>query len=673
MEYKMNTSRSIPKQKARVANNNQPENRELSSVKTPPNSSPRHDSNKMGSGDTLEKNREMTHFMSSKMINSTIKKQSALDVLSETIQNNKNATSIPIAEQAGPSTVQEGLSTASGSSSQETENQNLNTERPLTLERIAAESREPKTEDSIVLSQENSNTAIWDTQALVFKFLLPYLSIQDKKNLRLVRKDIDCLVRENVTFIELKKLNIDEVLKVFPCIEKIKIEENISKENIDKLLKMEHLKDIDIDLSISPNINFWEIDSRLRQKVTHLKCIGEQIRNTDLSEPSSPLPQLTNLDILNPLDENFNSFICNPKILPTLKCLKMEQKLNESILQHLDSSDTLTGLPLIGFKNRELPQLPQSLTSLTLENLLSLEELPQQLPPNLASLTLENLLSLEELPQLPQSLTSLTLENLPKLYTLRQQLPPNLASLTLENLPNLYTLRQQLPPNLASLTLYDLPNLYTLPQQLPPNLASLTLSRIKSLESLPQIPPNLASLTLYALPNLYTLPQQLPPNLASLTLENLPNLYTLPQQLPPNLAFLILENLPNLYTLPQQLPANLAFLTLKNLDNLESVPQQLPANLASLTFSNLPSLEALPQQIPPNLASLTLENLPKLYTLRQQLPPNLAFLTLKNLPNLHILPHQLPQKIINFNIDPELILISSMENRPDTISRNLEK
>jgi hypothetical protein len=107
--------------------------------------------------------------------------------------------------------------------------ENLNTERSLTLERIAAESREPNTEDSIVLSQANSNTGISDEAYQTFKLLLPHLPPEDKKNLRLVGKDIDRLVRENVTFIELKKININEVLKVFPCIEKIKIDENISK------------------------------------------------------------------------------------------------------------------------------------------------------------------------------------------------------------------------------------------------------------------------------------------------------------------------------------------------------------------------------------------------------------------------------------------------------------
>jgi hypothetical protein len=100
MEYKMNTSGNIPKQKASVADNNQPANRELSSVKTPPNSSPQHDSEEMGSEDTLEKNRSMTHLMSSELMQFAIKKESALDVLSKTIQNNNNATITPIAEQA---------------------------------------------------------------------------------------------------------------------------------------------------------------------------------------------------------------------------------------------------------------------------------------------------------------------------------------------------------------------------------------------------------------------------------------------------------------------------------------------------------------------------------------------------------------------------------------------
>jgi hypothetical protein len=410
-------------------------------------------------------------------------------------------------------------------------------------------------------------------------------------------------------------------------IEKIKIDDTISRKNIEKLLEMKHLKAIDIDLSKSPDINLGEIDLRLQQKITHLKCTGEQIRNIDLTEPSSSLPQLTHLDILNPLDENFKSFICNPQILPTLKCLKMEQELYQPILQELAWPETLTELQLMGFRNRELPQLPQNLTSLILKYLLELDTLPEQLPQNLASLTLKNLDNLESVPQ---------------------QLPQSLACLTLSGLRNLHILPQQLPQSLACLTLSGLRNLHILPQQLPQNLASLTLNYLHSLRALPQqLPQSLVSLTLSGLDSLCTLPQQLPQSLASLTLKQLEDLEALPQQLPQNLASLTLHRLPKLYTLPQQLPQNLVSLTLLGLHNLRALPQQLPQNLASLTLNWLPNLHTLPEQLPPNLASLTL----------------------KDLPSLRILPKELSQNIrhLNFNIDPELIRISSTENRPDTI------
>lgn len=191
-------------------------------------------------------------------------------------------------------------------------------------------------------------------------------------------------------------------------------------------------------------------------------------------------------------------------------------------------------------------------TTLTLNNLYTLSDLPRVLPPHITGLTIENA-ALTHLPPLPPGLQTLNLGRIPldRLPVLPQGLRTlNIETLNITELP-------ELPPGLQTLNITDV-RLAKLPT-LPNGLTEL-IARKLDLTSLPPLPPGLQTLHIdnMSLTHLPLLPSglqmmgmrdirlsrlpPLPPGLQTLEMRSIP-LSRLPP-LPPTLQFLAASNIP---------------------------------------------------------------------------------------------------------------------------------
>jgi hypothetical protein len=318
-----------------------------------------------------------------------------------------------------------------------------------------------------------SNESITNEKYKVFEFALPYLSRTDKENVKLCSRELNDCVKENDDVFEVNSSNINQVTEAFP-VEKIRINSlfSSSQEINESLSRLKRLTAIEMNLSISRSVNIWEIDSTIRQKITHLTCYEQQIINLPSDERLIYFPQLTHLTIIDPTGEENsrrNNFICIRTGLPVLRCLVLKQS-SENIYNpfspelKLECPDALTELKLIGLENvRELPNFPRNLAFLFISNLSNVKAIPDLYRyKNLRSLTLRNLPRLQCIAGLLTyyyncKLRSLTLRNLPQLQCIPSFLRDyyNFSSLTLCNLPQLQA-APELPRNLDHIFLHDI-------------------------------------------------------------------------------------------------------------------------------------------------------------------------------------------------------------------------
>ncbi len=381
--------------------------------------------------------------------------------------------------------------------------------------------------------------------------------------------------------------------------------------------------------------------------LTDLNCSGNQLLNLN------GIPNVSKLDCSNNKLTSFN--ISGLSNLSELNCSFNEiATLNVNTLSNLTNLNcgrnkivtlNLNGLPnLIDFDCSANSEL----TSVTLNNLTSLQNFRGTISPSLTSLNLTGLPNLQKLDCSNGILTSLNLSNLSSLTELDCS-ENNLTNLNLTNLTNLQKLNCK-NNVIANLDATSCPNLIELNcgggkvenNSLIPNLQTLNvvgLSNLKSLNCSSNILSTLVLTGLNSLENLSCGYSSQNPGITTLDVNSLTNLKTLSC---PNLQLtsLYISNLSNLV----ELNCSRNFITnlnLAGLINLEQLDYSYN-NLSNLSLINLPSLKSLSCKYN-QLVTLDILNLTNLETLNcsQNQLTTLNLTGLTNLKDLNFSSNQL--------------------------------
>ncbi|PKU64513.1 Putative disease resistance RPP13-like protein 1 [Dendrobium catenatum] len=239
--------------------------------------------------------------------------------------------------------------------------------------------------------------------------------------------------------------------------------------------------------------------------------------------------------------------------LEALQCLPSSVSISSLKRLHLMKIPLLKSLPALppGLKYlfvnnvsqlQLLPNIPASLEDLILSDLEALQCLPSSLSiSSLKKLRLTRIPLLKSLPDLPNGLKYLSVDNVLQLQLL-PNIPASLEELNLSGLEALQCLPSFLSiSSLKRLRLIRIPLLKSLPD-LPPGLKYLFVDNVPQLQLLPKISASLEELNLLDLEALQCLPSSLSiSSLKRLHLRRIPLLKSLPN-LPPSLKFLEVQS-----------------------------------------------------------------------------------------------------------------------------------